>query len=37
VLNLHRVYADRAGRELDLAAALADAVAWLGGPMHTLV
>lgn len=37
VLNLHRVYADHAGRDLDLIAALADAIAWLGGPMHTSV
>ncbi|WP_460710568.1 MBL fold metallo-hydrolase [Nocardioides dilutus] len=37
VLNLHRLYADRAGRELDLAAAFSDAIAWLGRPMHTWV
>lgn len=37
VLNLHREYADRAGRELDLAAALGDAVTWLGGLMQTSV
>jgi cyclase len=37
VLNLHRVYADHAGRDLDLVAALSDAVAYLGGPMHTSV
>jgi cyclase len=37
VLNLHRVYADRAGRELDLVVAFGDAVAWLGGPMATSV
>jgi len=37
VLNLHRAYADAAGRELDVRAAFADAVAWLGGPMHTSV
>jgi cyclase len=37
VLNLHRVYADSEGRELDLVAALGDAVAWLGGPMRTSV
>lgn len=37
VLNLHRVYADREGRELDLTAALGDAIAWLGGPMRTSV
>jgi cyclase len=37
VLNLHRVYADRAGRDLDLVAALGDAVTWLGHRMHTHV
>ena len=37
VLNLHRQYADHDGRELDLAAAFADAIAWLGRPMHTFV
>ncbi len=37
VLNLHRAYADHAGRELDPIAALSDAVAFLGGPMHTSV
>ena len=37
VLNLHREYADRDRRELDLTAAFADAVAWLGRPMHTFV
>ena len=37
VLNLHREYADREGRDLDLVAALGDAVAWLGGPMRTTV
>lgn len=37
VLNLHRVYADHAGRELDLMAAFDDAVNWLGGPMPTSV
>lgn len=37
VLNLHRAYADAAGRELDVRAALADAVAWRGAPMHTSV
>ena len=37
VLNLHRAYADAAGSELDVAAAFADAVAWLGRPMHTSV
>jgi cyclase len=37
VLNLHRQYADHDGRELDLTAAFADAIAWLGRPMHTFV
>lgn len=37
VLNLHRVYADAEGRELDLVAALGDAVTLLGHPMHTYV
>ena len=37
VLNLHRAYADATGSELDVAAAFADAVAWLGRPMHTSV
>ena len=37
VLNLHRAYADRRGVELDLIAALSDAVAWRGGPMPTTV
>lgn len=37
VLNLHRQYADHDGRELDLPAAFADAIAWLGRPMHTFV
>ena len=37
VLNLHRAYADAVGSELDVAAAFADAVAWLGRPMHTSV
>ena len=37
VLNLHRVYADHAGRDLDLVAALSDAISWLGHPMHTSV
>ncbi|MCK9893400.1 MBL fold metallo-hydrolase [Frankia sp. AgB32] len=37
VLNLHRVHADRAGHELDLVAALCDAVTWLGHPMPTSV
>jgi len=37
VLNLHRAYADHAGRDIDLIAALTDTTAWLGGPMHTSV
>ncbi|MFI5907955.1 MBL fold metallo-hydrolase [Dactylosporangium sp. NPDC051541] len=37
VLNLHRAYADRAGTDLDLIAALRDAVTWRGGPMPTSV
>jgi cyclase len=37
VLNVHRVYADREGRDLDLIAAFGDALTWLGGPMHTSV
>jgi cyclase len=37
VLNLHRAYASRDGREVDLVAAFTDAMAWLGGPMHTSV
>jgi cyclase len=37
VLNLHRVYADRAGHDLDLVTALFDAVTWLGHPMPTSV
>ncbi|HTJ39659.1 MAG TPA: MBL fold metallo-hydrolase [Dactylosporangium sp.] len=37
VLNLHRAYADAAGAEMDLIAALSDAVAWRGGPMPTSV
>jgi cyclase len=37
VLNLHRVFADRAGTDLDLVAALTDATRWLGGPMPTAV
>ena len=32
MLNLHRAYADHAGRELDLIAAFGDAIAWLGRP-----
>ncbi len=37
VLNLHRVYADAAGLDLDIMAAFQDTTAWLGGPMHTHV
>jgi cyclase len=37
VLNLHRAFAERQGTEFDLLAALADAVAWRGGPMPTAV
>ena len=35
VLNLHRAYADTAGIEVDVVAAMNDAIAWNGGPMHT--
>lgn len=35
VLNLHRAHADLSGTAMDLAAALADAVEWNGGPMPT--
>ncbi len=37
VLNLHRAYADADGGELDLMAALHDAVTWNGGPLTTHV
>ncbi|SEH02861.1 cyclase [Nonomuraea solani] len=37
VLNLHRVYADAAGTEVDLAAAFTDAVTWNRGPFPTSV
>lgn len=37
VLNLHRVYADHAGQELDLMAAFGDVIAWLGHPMRSRV
>jgi cyclase len=37
VLNLHRLYADHGGREVDIPAAFDDAIAWLGRPMHTWV
>ena len=35
VLNLHKVYADQDGRQVDVVAAMNDAIAWNGGPMHT--
>lgn len=37
VLNLHRAYADAAGAEVDLVAALTDAMTWNGGPLRTCV
>lgn len=37
VLNLHRAYADAAGRDLDPASVLPDAIRWLGHPMATHV
>ena len=37
VLNLHRQYADEAGRDVDLMAALADAVTFNGGPLRCAV
>jgi cyclase len=37
VLNLHRAYADAEGGDLDLFAAIGDAVAYNGGPMTTHV
>jgi cyclase len=37
VLNLHRAYADAAGVEMDLFAAMIDAVEFNGGPMTTHV
>ena len=37
VLNLHRAYADREGKDLDLLAAFADAMTWNGGPLPTSV
>jgi cyclase len=37
VLNLHRAYAEHDGAEMDLIAALSDAVKWRGGPMRTSV
>ena len=37
VLNLHRAYADAAGTEMDLFAAMIDAVEYNGGPLTTHV
>ncbi|XVV07524.1 MBL fold metallo-hydrolase [Actinosynnema sp. CA-248983] len=37
VLNLHRAYADTNGTDIDIAAALGDAVAYHGGPLHCAV
>lgn len=37
VPNLHRAYAELRGGDVDVVAALADAVAWNGGPMPTSV
>lgn len=37
VLNLHRAYADAAGNEMDLFAAMIDAVEFNGGPLTTHV
>ncbi|HEX3783829.1 MAG TPA: MBL fold metallo-hydrolase [Pseudonocardiaceae bacterium] len=37
VLNLHRAYTEADGREFDIVSALADALAFNGGPMHTRV
>jgi cyclase len=37
VLNLHRAYADAANAEMNLTAALSDAVAYNGGPLHCAV
>jgi cyclase len=37
VLNLHRAYADADGRELDLMAAMIDAITFNGGPLATKV
>lgn len=37
VLNLHRAYADLAGVEVDLVAAMTDAMTWYGGPLPTKV
>jgi cyclase len=37
VPNLHRAYADRGAAEVEIMAALRDAVSWAGRPMHTSV
>lgn len=37
VLNLHREFADQAGRPMDLLAAFTDAMTWHGGPLHCTV
>ena len=37
VLNVHRAYADAEDRDLDLAAAVVDAMTWNGGPLTTHV
>jgi cyclase len=37
VLNLHRVYADADGSDINIAVALADAIAFNGGPLHCAV
>lgn len=37
VLNLHRAYADLGGADINIAAALGDAIAFNGGPLHCAV
>ncbi len=37
VLNLHRAYADLDGADINIAAALGDAIAFNGGPLHCAV
>lgn len=37
VLNLHRAYADTNGTDIDIAAALGDAIAYHGGPLRCAV
>ncbi|MGW6929144.1 MBL fold metallo-hydrolase [Lentzea sp. NPDC054927] len=37
VLNLHRAYADFDGADINIAAALGDAIAYNGGPLHCAV